>query len=466
MDSVFKKSTLLSLVFGLALSNAALADVDLNQPGTSSEMPYLDESFACTSQQKAQQFTRDFNISIDEFGGMELCNGNVDTKKLFNDLAIIEDGKFSATNKEQNVFIKNFFAAGTYYQWMKSQTRSMNRGNDVPYATAYNSWGNFTMQDGWAKLSTLGRVGTVIHEARHTAGYRHVPCRQGPYAGASLDGCDTDYNYGGSHAIEMEYYARVSVLGENFHPVYKQMARLMGIARGNFTFNTSPIRTREGLLLLEKSSRTPVLFDGVNSMDRDAAFTAGVLKRTSFGAVIFNGREASAIEMYEKSKVSHPIMDAYSYFKLLTHNNNPLPVKDFEEFDIANKRYVVQITTRNQIQSYNFPRGNWNNPVNLPAQQFKTTTTLEDGTKGYFLINTQNEVQAFDPNRQSFGSPIARWNTDIVSYANYEGGRLALYNDGTIYQNNKGTWAVWPQATSKYSDMINVPLYDGFEVKR
>ena len=111
------------------------------------------------------------------FGGLELCRFSVDTKKLFNDLKIIKEGRFQPKTTN-NVFIRNAIPAPQYYEWMKSMTRGMDRGNDIPAATAYNRGGYFTMQDGWAVLSTLGRVGTVVHEARHTGGYYHIQCTQ------------------------------------------------------------------------------------------------------------------------------------------------------------------------------------------------------------------------------------------------------------------------------------------------
>jgi hypothetical protein len=459
MDYLLKKRLIGLTIFFFATTGIAN---DAATQGGDTSVPYLDDQFACITGAKAQQYVNDFNIDVAAFGGMELCKGTAEAKKLFNDLQILEDGRINS-NKTSNVYIRGFIPADKYYEWMKTQTRGMDRGNDVPFATAYNSFGYFTMQDGWAKLSTLGRVGTIVHEARHTAGYRHIPCRQGPYAGASLDGCDKDYGYGGSHAIEMEYYARVSVQGDNFHPVYRQMARLMGIARSNFTFNVSPIKAREGLLVVEKSSRTPVLYDGSLILDRDRANATGKLKRTSFGAVYFDGLSAVALEMYEKTGFSDPISDAYSYFKLLTMNNNQR-VKDFEEYDINNKRYVVQATLDNKIQSYGFPRGKWNNPTASGIDIKSFQNTLENGQKGLFVISATNDIKAFDAEKNSLGTSLGLWNPNFSQYALYESQVLGLGNDGNIYAKNGTSWAIWPKGTTQYEGMVNVPLYDGYEV--
>jgi len=255
-----------------------------------------DSHFGCLDQSTAQRYVQEFKIDVPSFGGLELCNNSIDTKKLFNDLQIIEQGTFQTFGS--NKLIKGFVNQDKYYSWMKSQTRSINRGDDIPFATAYNSFGNFTMQDGWAILSTLGRVGTVIHEARHTAGYSHTRCNQGPYSDTSVSGCDRTYNEGGSHGVEMEYYARVSVLGANFHPAYKAMARLMAMGRANFVFNQSPITKREALVVMD--GNRVVLVDQGQSIERQLTISAAErLKTTSFGAALFDGVKAYALELYE-----------------------------------------------------------------------------------------------------------------------------------------------------------------------
>jgi hypothetical protein len=424
------------------------------------QMPYADQDFACITQQQAQKYTSDFRIDADSFGGLELCNSNVDTKKLFNDLQIIEQGQFAINGT--NLLIKGYVPADQYYSWMKAQTRGMNRGNDIPYATAYNRMGYFTMQDGWAKISTLGRVGVVIHEARHTAGYRHYPCNQGPYMGANLDGCDQNYSQAGSHAIEMEYYARVSVAGQNFHPVYKAMARLMAMGRANFVFNTSPIQKHEAVLAMEEQAG-PVMFDGNRKVQREGTDFAGQLKRTSFGAAVFNGLQAVALDLYEMTGLHPSVNDDYSYFKLLGMSQMGA-LKDFEEYDRNQKRYVSAVTSSNQLATYNFPRGAWNSATAIPVNVERTANTLPSGEQGYFLIDKGGDIYSVNGDNQQVTSMGKKWDAQVQSAALFGGKTLVLKNDGTIYQKNAdGSEVVFD--SGKYSQMVSVPLYDAFEVK-
>lgn len=424
------------------------------------DLPYLDADFLCIDTDTANRYISDFAIDVDSFGGREFCRSEVDTKKLLDDLAIIEQGQFESSSK--NPLIGGFIPATNYYSWMKSQTSGMRRGNDIPYATAYNSYGYFTMQDGWAQLSTLGRVGTVIHEARHTAGYRHIVCTQGPYRDSNVSGCDRNYSYGGSHAVEMEYYARVSVQGQNFHPVYKSMARLMAVARANFTFNTPILRAREALLAINQDTQEAVLFADGKKVLRDRPAQEGVLKRTSAGAVLFNGISASVIEMYQRVAEAPALRDVYSYFKL-TNATSDTRWADLEEYDVNGKRYVVGLKSAETLTTYQFPLGRWSPeaPVGFVVQ--KTVTTLPSGQKGYFLIDENRAVYPFDPEARRVQSPLHEiWPENLVQVALDQNQPLRLSTDGKIRSPDGSLWPL--AAEAKWSALINVPLYNSFEV--
>jgi hypothetical protein len=432
--------------------------------GVSAEqIPYLDSEFNCTTAADADRYVRDFRINVRSFGGLELCNANVDTKKLLNDIEILEKGQFEADS--QNKFVRGFVSVHGYYQWLKQETRSINRGQDVPYATAYNSGGHFTMQDGWAKLSTLGRVGTFVHEARHTAGYRHIVCTQGPYQATSVSGCDTNYNYGGSHAVEMEYYARVSVQGKNFHPVYKKMARLMAIARSNAFFNTPIIQAREAVMALSADRRVAQIYDRGEWINREVPQVDGRLKRTSFGGVIFDGLRALSIELYENSGFTDLIPDTYSYFKLLAENKSA--VKDFEEFDLGVKRYAVRITSDNKLTPYDFPNGKWGRDINIGFNVTHTSTAALGHTQsGLYLVAESGEIYNYQPQNQRITALGQNWPAEAQEIIVYNGQNLVLNNKGQIMVLQNGALVPWTETNNVYSDLIATPMYDGFEVRK
>lgn len=427
-------------------------------------LPYADDGFKCTDKAEAQAIVKDFNINLKSFGGLELCNPAVDFKKLTNDLMLIKEGRFAMNG--ENVFIRKFVDSSKYYPWLKSMTRGMNRGNDVPFATAYNRGGYFTMQDGWTKLSSLGRVGTLIHEARHTDRYGHIPCTHGPYMNANSAACDKDYKYGGSHAVEMEYYARVSVLGENFHPVYKSMARLMAIARSNFVFNASPIKNREALFAVSENGEG-LLYNGNQVVRREVPNVEGLLKRTSYGAAIYGKDKAYSIEMYENPNSKINILDTYSYFKLLLSYDN-VKYMDFEEFDVNQKRHAVAVTEKNTWMSYDYPGGQWGRESSLNFQPVRSVSTVETGKQGYYLIDASNSIYELNMGQNAFSKPLSyKWNPEFRNIAKVDNRLFILKDDGKIYEKfQDGQIAISPLHQGNYKDIVAVPLYDGFEVKQ
>lgn len=425
-------------------------------------LPVQDGDFDCLSREDAERYVKDFSIDVASFGGWELCQAGKDTKKLFNDLTLIKKGTFRKGDSG-NTLIRGFIPQDKYYPWLKSQTRGVSRGNDLPFATAYNRMGYFTMQDGWAQLSTLGRVGVMIHEARHTAGYRHIPCLTGPYAGSSTAGCDKDYGYGGSHGVEMEYYSRVQLLGTNFHPVYQTMARLMAMGRANFVFNSPILRAKEALLAMPEGSADPILFYEGKALHREGPRRVGVLKRTSFGATIFGDLKAFAIDLYRSSGFDADLPDVYSYYKLLERTAGGL--QDFEEYDAGNKRYAVSLDEENKIATYNFPSGRWNPARATGFQVVKTATTLPSGERGYFLIDSERRVFPFDADRNSLGPARAEiWPEQIETVARDEQGRsVVLRSDRTLWgATSEGNWT--PYLSGRWSSIISVPVYDAYEV--
>ena len=78
----------------------------------------------------------------------------------------------------------------------------------------------------------------------------------------------------------------------------------MAIARSNFVFNTPVIQLHEAVLALRQDGSAAELFDNGKTYLREAPDYAGRLKRTSFGAVVFDGIHAFVIEMYKNAGVS------------------------------------------------------------------------------------------------------------------------------------------------------------------
>ena len=458
MRRIFGKGLWIALCFGFWAG-----------PANAVNLPYQDENFGCISEEDSNRYIRDFNINFRSFGGRELCDAAVDTKKLLNDIMLIELGEFAPPEAIDGSPFLQGFIRGSYYEYSRRMTRGVRRGHDVPYATAYNRGGYFTMQDGWATLTSLGRVGTFIHEARHTDGYRHTRCTTGPYSRSFVSGCDSTLRYGGSHGIEMEYYARVVVRGVNFHPVYQSMARLMAIGRGNWVFNETVIAQRETLVAVDSDSGLPVHVDGADVRERiGPALGDGVLKRTSYGATYFFGDHARALDLYAIDQGPVEMQDDYSYFKLLNGTRDNLPgMIDLEEFDVGTVRFLVALTGNGRLYTYTFHQASWTSlePTRAINGAERLVITAPDGSRGLFLVTQAGEIFPYRAMDHSLGAALAEaWPEDIEKFVVHEGRTLALRTDGRLVEADGTDFA--PLAGRTFDAVESVPMYDAFVVQR
>jgi hypothetical protein len=284
-----------------------------------------------------------------------------------------------------------------------------------------------------------------------------------------MAGCDSTYEYSGSHAVEMEYYARVVVQGENFHPLYKKMARLMALGRANFVFNKPVIVAREGLFLINANNNEAILVDGGKTYTREVA-GQGLLKRSSFGPTLLTSKKAWALDPYEWIGDVRPTEDGYSYFKLVATPNKNLPTDfnliDFEEFDIGTKRFAIALDSNHRVAQFNFQQGHWDNSKTTPFNAKTLKTRLWNNQKGVFAVNDQNQVVKYSETAQNFQTEvIGTWPANVVTYLENPETKelLQLTNEGDLKTANGDIWS--KTEGQKFSQGVNIPLYNAFEVK-
>jgi len=190
---------------------------------------------------------------------------------------------------------------------------------------------------------------------------------------------------------------------------------------------------------------------------------AGRLKRTSFGASVFTGSQAYAIELYQRFFPTSLIVDSFSYYKTLINLNTKL--SDFEEFDISAKRNIVMITPSNQFASYNFKLGKWNPAQNLNLQVKLTSPFLPDGRQGYFLIDSTAAIHAYDMPTDSFVKTNLNWDFKMQSIAKANGLIYGLRSDKKVFYLNGTQWTETPLPAGVAADqMVSAPLYNVFNI--
>jgi len=267
--------------------------------------------------------------------------------------------------------------------------------------------------------------------------------------------------------VEMEYYARVVVESKNLHPVYQSMARLMALGRSNFVFNQAPLRKHEALALAD--AHDAYLYDNGTLIKRELppGTAEWKLKRTSFGASFVNGLESRALDLYRAGDTGVAVKDDYSYYKMyqMPRPNNPSSVADSEEIDIGNMRYFAAVSNDGKISSYNFPAGEWYAPVNAAGKGTQFVTMAPNGQQGLFLVANDGTITPFDLANRRLGNALPmRWTSDTVSYAKIGGSILVkLMANGQVLSAGNSQ-SVPDFEGHAFRQMVNVPMYDTFDV--
>lgn len=437
-------------------------------------LPVLEDQFGCLNADWAAKQEKALHVDVQSFGGREVCRPEADYKKLMTSMLIINMGQFGQKPSQPNIFNRDTVPLD-YGKFVTENTYSIQRGQDIPYATAYNDMGNVTVQDAWNKLAILGRVGTLIHEARHTKGYYHIRCNHGPYGETNVAGCDSTLEYGGSHAVEMEYYARVLDQGLNFHPLYRTMSRLMLLARAPLFFNKSPIQFRPTMVLSLKDATVIVRADGTTVRRQPILRSQNAemrLKAVTHGTVMadFKNHQFAAVDIRGDGGVTPYTQEDYSYFKFFRDIRfADRRWLDAEEADLGKTWAFLAIDLEGHVLRYKYDEGDFSRTKNAfekVSAKFYSLSNQEpgvrflrsdaDGNSGVFLLTKSGKLMKYDGSRWS---PAKAFDFPVKTAWSMAGKAAAVGEDGTLYDFKSGQWVARSQF-GKVEDLVMVNDYN------
>ena len=247
------------------------------------------------------------------------------------------------------------------------------------------------------------------------------------------------------------------------------MARLMALGRTNFVFNQAPMRQREALVLIDADTKKPVIYADNAIIEREAPAMsdAAALKRTSFGvSMVSGGVQASAIDLYNNRQEA--VQDDYSYYKLFQtpRDNVPTSIRDTEEIDSSNLRFFTVLSNEGQISSYDFPNGVWFRASQALPGAKRLITTAPDGKQGLFAVTDKGAIYPFDLSARRFGAALnVQMPADVKAIAKVGANVALLKDDGIAYRvTTSGSSAIPGLENKHFSQMVNAPLYDAFDV--
>lgn len=113
------------------------------------------------------------------------------------------------------------------------------------------------MLDGGASVSGLAM--TLVHEARHMDGFKHVKCTHGIFMSLSYPECDRSFEEQGSHAFQLSYLLKLHKTLKNDGDKFK--VRMLIVHTVEYAFNDAPFGLKKGGLILDSQNRV-LFFDG------------------------------------------------------------------------------------------------------------------------------------------------------------------------------------------------------------
>ncbi len=110
----------------------------------------------------------------------------------------------------------------------------------------------------------IDTAATLVHEARHLDGYRHVDCKRGLYSLQPGNGaCDSSYELKGSYAINVDFYLKVASTS-SVSPALRQFAKSNTLYYLTERFNALPGDLKDGLFLTNMDNQVS-FFDGTSN---------------------------------------------------------------------------------------------------------------------------------------------------------------------------------------------------------
>jgi hypothetical protein len=230
-----------------------------------------DQSQNCLDLSVAQRITNEFQFDFESFGSsramlpQEICNPESKIRKLIESYQLLVNGQFKPYNTG---VIKE-----SYYNFIKRLSPSVGMdlnqtcGKSPLYAACHEMGRSAKMlvTNHFFDFPAVDRANFIVHESHHGTGSSHVTCTRGPKKGVE-QGCDSNFQTRGAYAADIEYSARVYLIGKNFDPVTQAVARSMAIFGLEGDFNEVPqLKDQQALMLLDAKRENLIQWDGRNA---------------------------------------------------------------------------------------------------------------------------------------------------------------------------------------------------------
>lgn len=184
------------------------------------------------------------------------------------------------------------------------------------------------------EASVSGLAMTLVHEARHMDGFKHVKCTHGIFMSLSYPECDTSFEEQGSHAFQLSYLLKLHRTLKNEGDKFK--VRMLIVHTLEYAFNEAPFGLKKGGLILDSQNRV-LFFDG-QQMTLIKAFDDNIV-----ALAVYNGYP---VAFHENGKV-----EAYTFLPAWDSIKGPI-VSHYQELSPQERAAILDAYFGNKEQCY------------------------------------------------------------------------------------------------------------------
>lgn len=305
---------------------------------------------ACLDQRVMDSVKEKVTLVGDNWETFDPCNASSNTYKMWETLSLIKqmtfaNGRINIGPLNQDILPTDFWG---YFSGRVSYMVNEAECRDGIVAFVFGG-----LNDRVVHLCPLfyepsqnvyDRVETILHEARHFEGFRHVTCNRGPRLGK--DGaCDNNIQEKGSYAVTVESFAKMALLADGVPAPMRAMLKNSSVTYDE-AFN-EPILPEgfQSTYILSKDKQSAYMFDGQRTIEVPAITSARLIsRRVALAAFPLDKSDAYTLDTYSRNFDVLPAQGSFS----LGYNKTEKALRP-EILDVVNGSVVGGNLTRTSV---------------------------------------------------------------------------------------------------------------------
>lgn len=419
---------------------------------------------ACLDQKVMDSVKANISLEGDNWEPLDPCNASSNTYKMWEVLSLIKQITFKETKINVGPLNQDILPSDFWGYFSEHVSYMVNEDSCRDGVVAFVFGG---MQDRTVHLCPLfyensqnvyDRAETILHEARHFEGFRHVTCARGPRIGKA-GACDNFIEEKGSYAVTVESFAKMALLAEGVPGPARAQLKNQAVVYDE-AFN-KPILPDgfQSTYMLSKDKQKAFMFDGAKAFEVPAITSARLISRNvALAAFPLDKTDAYTLDTYSKNFDTLPAQGSLS----IAYNGTEISQRP-EMLDLINGSYMGAFLHRDLI-GLRFPTDKEfvKIPLGFQAERLLLATELGlEGKDSGYVLSTEGkmfQVQLL-PEGQSKITEIPNMMGNLKNIILIGEKRFGLTSDGELLANVGNVWQMIPALNGQRYDSMTRSFY-------